>query len=71
MIFGSFAGDVSLYALLEQFFPPLWLHCMLSTLLIILGAIAVALIRKSLRDGRMTERLDAPTCTQSGIHFDE
>lgn len=50
MIFGSFAGDVSLYTLLEQFVPPFWLHCALSALLVAVLGVAVTLVRISLPD---------------------
>ncbi len=71
MIFGSFAGDVSLFALLEQFVPSFWLHCLASLLLICVGAIAMALIRMSSVNMRATKRFDVVPSTRSKRHFDE
>ncbi len=71
MIFGSFAGDVSLFALLGQFVPSFWLHCLASLLLICVGAIAIALIRVSSVSTPETKRLDVLAGTRTKGHFDE
>lgn len=52
MIFGSFAGDVSLFALLEQFLPLSWMHCALAVALIALIGIAAMLVRTAMASSK-------------------
>lgn len=58
MIFGAFAGDVSLYGLLEQCVPPIFLHCIGLVLFSAVLGTAVALLRMRLAAASSSQSTD-------------